>query len=43
MLRALNGEAKKHGTQPTIRFQLHQTSFNIPYNEGEMFDHDINA
>ena len=28
MLRAFNGEASKHGTWPTNRFQLHQTSVN---------------
>ena len=28
MLHAFNGEASKHGTWPTNRFQLHQTSVN---------------
>ena len=31
MLRTLNGEARKHDTRPTDRFQLHQTSVNILY------------
>ena len=29
MLRTLNGKARKHGTRPTSRFQLHQTTVNI--------------
>ena len=29
MLRTRNGEARKHGMQPTSRFQLRQTSVNI--------------
>ena len=31
MLPTLNGEARKHGTWPTSRFPLHQTSVNILY------------
>ena len=31
MLRALNGEARKHGTLPTDRFRLSQISVNILY------------
>ena len=33
MLHTLNGEARKHGTRPTGRFRLSQTSLNIPYTE----------
>ena len=31
----LNAEARKHGTRPTGRFQLSQTSVNILYEEVE--------
>ena len=31
MLRMLNGEVRKHGTWPTGRFQLCQTSVNIQF------------
>ena len=32
MFHTLNAEARKHGTLPTGRFQLSQTSVNILYN-----------
>ena len=34
MFRTLNAEARKHGTRPTDRFQLSQTSVNILYTIG---------